>query len=53
VALNQQYGTKAEGSKKSTWLADKVLNIIKNLHTDLAVFDCCGVMRLFKVVLIW
>jgi len=29
TTVNQQYGPKAGGSKKSTWLADKVLTIIK------------------------
>ena len=43
---------KAEGSKKSTWLVDKVLTIINNLYINLAVFDCCGVVRLFKVATI-
>ena len=38
--------------KKSTWLADKVLTIINYLHTDLAAFNCYGVVQLFKVVLI-
>ena len=43
---------KAKGSKKSAWLADKVLTIINNLYINLAVFNYCDVVRLFKDVTI-
>jgi hypothetical protein len=52
MAFNQQYRTKAKGSKESAWLADKVLTIINNLYINLAVSNYYGVVRLFKDVTI-